>query len=226
MKQQAQIKTIFFDGGDVLVKKIVNIEKQISSYLGLDLNVYKKAEKDLIKSNKEIQKRWHDIKTLEKEIKYFRFYNEDLLKFLGLKMDPETIEYMTMCHVKRSHVPIAGTREVLDYLFKRYQLGIISNCLVSRKYFEIKDFDLEKYFESITLSREIDIDKPNSGIYLHALKQVGKKPEECAFIDNKIENLLVARELGFGKMVLFPKQDYDGKDIQSIQSIQELASIF
>jgi len=94
-----------------------------------------------------------------------------------------------------------GALDLLKYLNEKYQLGVISNCLVSRKYYEMKEFDLEKYFDTVTLSREINIDKPNPGIFLYALDQVKKKPGECAFIDNKVENLESAKKLGFGKLI-------------------------
>ena len=74
--------------------------------------------------------------------------------------------------------------------------------------------------------REIDIDKPDPGIYKYALKKAGRQPEECAFIDNRVENLQATLDLGFGKVVLFPKKDYEGNDFPAIGSLLELKSIF
>lgn len=226
MNSIQRVKMIFFDGGDVLVKKIININQQISNYLGLETDYYNQKEKELIKSDPEIAEAWKGIGTLLKEIEYFRIFNKKLLEQLGLNEDRETIEYMTMCHVKRSYVPVEGAKEVLDYLSQKYQLGIISNCLVSRKHFELKDFDLEKYFDVIVLSREIDSDKPNPGIYKHALKKASRKPEECAFIDNKVENLISAQKIGFKKVVLFPKNNYHGDNFPAIDALSGFKSIF
>jgi HAD superfamily hydrolase (TIGR01509 family) len=216
----------FLDGGDVLVKKIVDINQQIANYLGVDIEEYEAREKELIKSDREIQDRWHKISTLEKEIDYFRMFNTKLLKRLGLDANRETVEYMTMCHVKRCYSPVNGVAEVLDYLSQKYQLGIISNCLVSRKCFELKDFGLEKYFDVVVLSREIDVDKPHPDIYRHALKLAGKEPHECAFVDNKTENLQAAKDLGFEKVVLFPKENYTGSVFPAVESLEELRDIF
>jgi len=226
MADNQSVKMVFFDGGDVLVKKVVNINKQIAYYLGVDLDFYNEKEKELIRTDKDIPQAWKKIGTLEKEIKYFRMFSKKLLEHLNLEAKEETIEYMTMCHVKRCYVPVEGAREVLDYLSQKYQLGIISNCLVSRRHFELKDFDLEKYFDVIVLSREIDIDKPDPGIYRYALEKSGREPEECAFIDNKVENLQAALDLGFGKVVLFPKGNYEGTDFLAIDSLTELKNIF
>jgi len=226
MNKQTSIKAIFLDGGDVLFKKIVNINEQIANYLGIELDKYSSKEKELIKSDKEIQKAWEDIGTLEKEIEYFKVFSKKLLEFLGLPISTESVEFMTMCHVKRCYVPIEGIKEVLDYLSQKYQLGVISNCLVSRKYFELKDFKLDEYFSAVVLSKEINIEKPSPGIYWYALKQLGRNPQECAFVDNKIENLQAALDLGFGKVILFPGGNYKGKDILTIDSIKELQQIF
>jgi len=226
MSNQPLIKAIFFDGGDVLFRKVVNINEQIANYLGVVPDKYNSEEKELIKSDREIREAWEDIGTLEKEIEYFRMFNKKLLKSLGIVPSTEKVEFMTMCHVKRCYVLVEGIKEVLNYLSKKYQLGIISNCLVSRKYLELKDFKLEKYFSAVVLSREINIDKPHPDIFHYAVKQLDRKPHECAFVDNKIENLQTALNVGFGKVILFPRGDYKGKELLAIDSIKEHQQIF
>jgi len=46
------------------------------------------------------------------------------------------------------------------------------------------------------------------------------------FIDNKVENLQAALDLGFGRVVLFPKGNYEGTDFPAIDSLTELKNIF
>ena len=217
-----RIKTILFDVGDVLLKKTVNIDEQISSFLGVDLEKYVQRQKGLINSDKKLQENWQHIETLEKEILYMNDFNAKLLDVLSIEKTRDKIDFMTACHVKRSYKLVDGAFELLNYLNEKYQLGVISNCLVSRKYYEMKEFDLDKYFDTVVLSREINIDKPNPGIFLYALEQVKKEPGECAFIDNKVENLESAKKLGFGELIFFSKK---GRVIDVPSGIKRVASL-
>ena len=65
--------------------------------------------------------------------------------------------------------------------------------------------------------------KPDKRIYELALERTGKSPRECIFIDNKVENLVVAQELGI-KPILFNR---DGEEYEGIivNTFEELADI-
>jgi len=51
-------------------------------------------------------------------------------------------------------------------------------------------------FDNLFLSNEIGLVKPNIEKYKHVLNKLNTKPKECIFIDDKIANLIPARELG------------------------------
>lgn len=74
----------------------------------------------------------------------------------------------------------------------------------------ITKHDGYKDFNIVILSREVNLQKPDSEIYLLTIKQLGTKPEECVFIDDKDENLRPAKKLGM-KTILAknPKQVID-----------------
>jgi len=86
------------------------------------------------------------------------------------------------------------------YALKRsgYALYGLSNwsaetfCRVRPRY---KFLDL---FETIVLSGEVKLNKPDPRIFAVFLERVGRKAEECLFIDDSEENIIVARQLGFG----------------------------
>ena len=54
---------------------------------------------------------------------------------------------------------------------------------------------LDKYFKHKIVSGDVKCRKPDRKIYELALERIGKKPEECLFVDNTAKNLLVAQEL-------------------------------
>ncbi len=51
-------------------------------------------------------------------------------------------------------------------------------------------------FDNVFLSNEIGLIKPDMDKYIYVLKKLGSKPKRCIFIDDKISNLIPARELG------------------------------
>jgi epoxide hydrolase-like predicted phosphatase len=51
-------------------------------------------------------------------------------------------------------------------------------------------------FDNVFLSNEIGFIKPDMDKYKYVLKKLDTKPKKCIFIDDKIQNLVPARELG------------------------------
>ncbi|MCK4480128.1 MAG: HAD family phosphatase [Candidatus Lokiarchaeota archaeon] len=51
-------------------------------------------------------------------------------------------------------------------------------------------------FDNVFLSNEIGLIKPDMDKYKYVLKKLDTKPKKCVFIDDKIQNLVPARELG------------------------------
>jgi hypothetical protein len=52
-------------------------------------------------------------------------------------------------------------------------------------------------FDSVFLSNEIGLIKPDMEKYKYVIRKLDTKPKKCIFIDDKIQNLVPARELGF-----------------------------
>ncbi len=51
-------------------------------------------------------------------------------------------------------------------------------------------------FNHIFNSYNINLKKPNKETFLHVLKTIRVKPEECVFIDDEDSNIKVAQEIG------------------------------
>ncbi|HEX7025959.1 MAG TPA: HAD family phosphatase [Gammaproteobacteria bacterium] len=80
---------------------------------------------------------------------------------------------------------------------KGYSLHALSNWsaetfpLVSRR------FEFLGWFETILLSGEERLVKPEPRIFELMLKRIGRKAEQCIFIDDARANIAAAQELGF-----------------------------
>jgi 2-haloacid dehalogenase len=94
--------------------------------------------------------------------------------------------------------PIWGTVEILEALKQRgYSLHAISNWsaetfrLVRPRY---AFFDL---FETIVISGEVKLAKPDPRIFTLLLEKTGRRAEDCLLIDDSAANIAVAHSLGF-----------------------------
>ena len=76
-----------------------------------------------------------------------------------------------------------------------YIVSLVSNTYaIHAKSNELKGFF--KLFDNVFLSNEIGLIKPDKKKYKHVLKKLDAKPKECIFTDDKLRNLITAREYG------------------------------
>ena len=79
---------------------------------------------------------------------------------------------------------------------KGIKLAALSNVI--RSHSQVNDEKgIYRLFDVRILSYKVGLKKPDPRIYQLTLKKLGTKPEETIFIDNKLQNVEVARNLGF-----------------------------
>lgn len=89
-------------------------------------------------------------------------------------------------------------RDLLEFIRRlrpRVFTGVISNAWPDmRDYIAEQKFD--DAFDSIVISAEVGVLKPEARIYQVALEQAGVKPEEAVFVDDMPVNIQGCQELG------------------------------
>src|SRR5512140_547253 len=96
-------------------------------------------------------------------------------------------------------------RDVLLELFHRgYRLGIVSNTMGARELRSaLRDLRIAGVFETIVLSSEVGVRKPNPAILLEAARRLALEPALCAYVGNRADrDLAAAHGAGFAKTVL------------------------
>jgi glucose-1-phosphatase len=93
---------------------------------------------------------------------------------------------------------------ILEQVHKKYRTFILSNtnAIHVRYYFnriqqKFGTYGYSHLFEKIYFSFELGLRKPDEAIFRYVLKDAGMDPAETLFIDDFIENIQTARELGF-----------------------------
>lgn len=81
---------------------------------------------------------------------------------------------------------VPGTMELLDYLKPKYRLHLITNGFQEVQHTKLSGSGLEPYFETLTVSEEVGVKKPNPEIFHYALKKAGATPEESLMIGDEM----------------------------------------
>lgn len=69
---------------------------------------------------------------------------------------------------------VDGAREFLDYLRGRgYRLGVLSNGFREVQYEKMRSGGIDRYFDVVVLSDEIEVNKPDRRLFDHAVSKAG-----------------------------------------------------
>jgi len=88
-------------------------------------------------------------------------------------------------------------KPALDQMQKKYRLGIVSNAQEAFTPPELGLYDLTRYFETIVLSSQVGMKKPNSRIFTRALSNLNVKPSDAVMVGNDMTaDMMGAAKLG------------------------------
>lgn len=105
----------------------------------------------------------------------------------------------------------------------RYEFVLLSNDVSEWSAYITEYHGLDKYFKHKIVSGDVKCRKPEKRIYEIALEKIGKKPEECLFVDNTGKNLMVAQEIGI-MTVMFDrdKEAYTGTKVTTFEELARM----
>ena len=111
----------------------------------------------------------------------------ETIKFFGLQKTP--------WH-KEDERLYSDTIECLEYIHKRYKIGIIANQSLGSEE-RLKRFGILKYIDVIVASAEEGVAKPDKCIFEIALKRAGCKPKEAVMVGDRLDNdIIPANKMG------------------------------
>jgi len=120
-----------------------------------------------------------------------------------------------------------GAMEVLEYLYPKYKLHIITNGFEEVQKVKMESNDLNRFFETVTTSEEAGAKKPDEQIYHYAMNKAGAIASESIMIgDDPDVDILGARLVGMDQ-VLFTNNGMANHDNITfiIRQLPELLSI-
>ena len=153
-----------------------------------------------------------------------------VLGYRGQAEDPGLVQGATdaFCHEFMNYVRIDdGAALALNQLHSKYRLGIVSNFAITECVTRILDrHGLTALFDIIVVSAAVNKRKPHLEIFQHALRRLGLKPSEVAFVGDTVDaDIKGAREAGMKTVYIERRPQKDLKDSPPDQTIRSLSEL-
>ena len=132
--------------------------------------------------------------------------------------------FMTHCSTKPHLVSFA--KATLDYLFKKYDLHIVTNGFDDVQPRKLRSSGIEHYFKVVVTSETSNSRKPSAEIFEYALDQAKAEKSESVMIgDNPKTDIYGARSFGIKTILYDPSGKKRSVADYSIQALNELIGI-
>lgn len=122
---------------------------------------------------------------------------------------------------------IPGTMDLLDYLKPKYHLHLITNGFQEIQHTKLGGSGLEPYFDTLTVSEEVGVKKPNPEIFHFALRKANATAEESIMIgDEMAVDIDGARAAGIDQIFFNATgSTYKGSVTFEVKSLLEIMKI-
>lgn len=123
---------------------------------------------------------------------------------------------------------VPGTMELLDYLKPKYHLHLITNGFQEVQHTKLSGSGMEPYFETLTVSEEVGVKKPNPEIFQYALQKAHAQADEGLMIgDEMAVDIDGARAVGMDTLLFNPKgEPVEGERTYEVRDLREIMGIF
>lgn len=218
------IKAVLFDSGKVLNRPVTGhwfITPNFWEWV--DKKTFNSLKKNRVTSAFSEAEQYISTQKLminkEEEYQHFiKFYKIFSSQLPELNLTADAIESIAKDLVfnPKKYVFYDDALTVIPELKNKYKLAIVSDAWPSLTdvYEENK---LTSYFDSIVISSFIGTSKPDSKMYITALKELNVNPEEAVFIDDSLKNCMGAMKVGINAVLLCRnKREYIKEKLNSI----------
>jgi putative hydrolase of the HAD superfamily len=232
----SRIKAILFDSGRVL-------NRPRTGHWFIPPNFYKYVNKDVFESipvesidlafrkGMDYLEGKNLIVNESEELEHFcHFYRLFLLELPGIGLGEYEVKKIAEDTVLNDEKFLfyEDVFEVIPRLRQKYLLGVVSDTWPSLNR-AFKNIGLREHFSTFVMSSLLGVIKPHELMYNTALEELGLRPEEALFIDDRLGNLEGAKKLGIQTILMvreIPDIDYiEHEYINNLNSLEKLLGI-
>lgn len=166
-------------------------------------------------------------KMTHEELRYQRL--KQSFDALGYQISDEAIDKIAhdyIAFLPDNNQLFDGALEVLDYLFPKYNLHIITNGFAEVQYKKMANSGLESYFKTVTNSEMAGVKKPHRNIFEFALSLAKVEKENAIMIGDCIDaDVRGAIEFGMDAILFDEKNTHTATSFRTINHLTELKKI-
>lgn len=122
---------------------------------------------------------------------------------------------------------VPGTMELLEYLKPKYHLHLITNGFEEVQDTKLTLSGMKPYFETLTVSEEVGVKKPNPEIFHYALRKAHATAEESLMIGDEMDvDIDGARAAGIDTVLFNPRgEKIEGTRTFEVRNLLEIKQI-
>lgn len=140
----------------------------------------------------------------------------EVWKAIGFQGDLEKIEEEYLDTIELSD----GFSDFIEQVKNKYKLAIISNDSSRWSKYLREKFDINRYFDVISISGDLKIQKPDERIFLYTIEKLGVNAEDCIYVDDRTANLDAAKKVGMNSILLNNRNvSYEGVSVNSFDEL-------
>lgn len=177
--------------------------------------------------NESLWSLYREDKILKEDLRWKRF--DDTLIYFNIwnkEVANEIADYYVY-HSPRQTLLFPETKNVLDYLYEKYKLHIITNGFNEVQHIKLKESGLSKYFDVIVLSEKVGVKKPHPYIFKKAFSESGANANNSIMIgDDLYADIYGAERVKMDAIYFnFNKLEHDKQIRKEINCLTELYEI-
>ena len=93
-------------------------------------------------------------------------------------------------HQANRHL-VPGAIELLDVLRQHCRLGVVTNNSTAEQIEKLRVLNIAGYFDTVVISENVGVTKPDPKIFAIALQRIGARPDETVFVGDNWTNDIV-----------------------------------
>ncbi len=138
---------------------------------------------------------------------------------IGFQGDLEKIEKEYLDTIELSD----GFLDFIKAVRKQYKLAIISNDSSRWSKYLREKFNLNQYFDVISISGDLKIQKPDKRIFELTIERLGIKAKDCLYIDDREGNLEAAEKVGMNTIMFNSRNtSYIGNKVNHFNELLDI----
>lgn len=142
----------------------------------------------------------------------------EMWEALGFQGDLEKIERDYLDTIELND----GFLDFIKAIRKKYKLAIISNDSSRWSEYLRKKFNINQYFDVISISGDLQIRKPDERIFMQTIEKLVVNAGECLYVDDRRRYLGGAGKVGM-KTILFNSRNvpYEGDSVYNFKELMK-----